>query len=188
MRYIFALFLVWFVVGCGGSMQQYMLSTPTRISAVGHLRHVQIGVDKIGIPAYLSGNKIPVQSAAGELTYCDSAIWASAPEKGLTEHMIAYLQKRFVTPAVYRYPWDIERKQGVRLKVTLSRFVYVEAKNAVELEASLFVEPLQGTRRLARLFRTSVPVHKGETPLIVGAMNRAFDELAEAAARMIGRF
>jgi uncharacterized lipoprotein YmbA len=188
MRYIFALFSVWFVVGCGGSVQQYMLSTPTSVSAVGHIRHAQIGVDSVGVPAYLSGNKIPVQSAEGELTYCDSAVWASAPEKGLTEHLIAYLQKRFATPAVYRYPWDIERRQGVRLKVALSRFVYVEAKNAVEIEASLFVEPLQGTRRSARLFRTSVPVPKGETPLIVGAMNRAFDQLAETAARLIGRF
>jgi uncharacterized lipoprotein YmbA len=188
MKYVLVLFSVVFFASCGGSVQQYMLSVPGVVTSSNHTRHPQIGVDKVAVPAYLSGSKIPIQSAEGELTYCDSAVWASVPEKGLTEHLIAYFQKRFATPNVYRYPWDIERKQGLRIKVAITRFVYVEAKDVVELEASYFIEPLQGKRRVARLFHTSVSVPKGETPLIVSAMNRAFDQLAETAARMIGRF
>ena len=175
------------LTGCSGPAQQYILSEPQ--SAITASRHhpSQIGVDQVVVPAYLVGNKIPIQSAAGELTYCDAAVWATAPEKGITRHLIAYLQKRFATPHVYRYPWDIEKSTGVRLKVILNRLIYVESQSAVVLEASFFVEPISGHGRRARLFTTTVPVPKGETPLIVVAMNRAIDRLAEAAAQMIGR-
>jgi len=184
MKRYFPLLLL-LLAGCGGPAQQYILSEPQ--STIATSRHAirQIGVDQVIIPAYLTGNKIPIQSAAGELTYCDEAVWASAPEKGITRHLITYLQKRFATPHVYRYPWDIEKNTGVRLKVTLNRFIYVESKNSVVLEASFFVEPISGHGRRARLFSTTVSVPKGETPLIVVAMNQAIDRLAEAAARMI---
>ena len=173
------------LTGCGGAVQQYILSEPQTAIKASHRRVRQIGVDRVVVPAYLAGNKIPVQSAKGELTYCDTAVWATAPEKGITRHLITYLQKRFATPHVYRYPWDIEKSTGVRLKVILNRFLYVESRKAVVLEASFFVEPISGHGRRARLFMTSIPVPKGETPLIVVAMNRAIDRLAEASAQMI---
>jgi len=188
MKYFFVFVFAWTMSGCGGPAQQYILSEPTDAILHAGRRVAQIGVDKVAVPAYLSGNKIPIQSAAGELTFCDAAIWATAPEKGLTNHAIVYLQKSFATPSVYRYPWDIERKNGVRLHIALSRLVYVEAEEAVVLEASYFVESLMGKRRRARLFVTRVPVAKGETPLIVVAMNRAFDRLLNEAARTITHF
>ena len=188
MRYFFIFAFAWWMTGCGGPAQQYILSQPGGAVARTHRSVAQIGVDKVAVPAYLAGNKIPIQSAAGELTFCDAAIWATAPEKGLTNHLIAYLQKSFSTPNVYRYPWDIERSNGVRLKVTLNRLVYVEQEQAVVLEASYFVESLRGKRRRAKLFTTRVPVAKGETPLIVAAMNRAFDKLASNAAGLIAHF
>jgi uncharacterized lipoprotein YmbA len=188
MRYLLVFVFAWWLSGCGGPAQQYILSEP--VGAVTHTSRAiaQIGVDKVVVPAYLAGNKIPVQSATGELTFCDSAVWATAPEKGLTRHLITYLQKRFATPDVYRYPWDIEHKNGLRLKVTLNRFVYVKESQSVVLEASYFVESLTGKRRRAKLFATRIPVAKGETPLIVVAMNRAFDKLAADAAATIAHF
>jgi len=177
-----------FLFGCSGPAQQYILSEPKgTIRSVGH-SFSQIGVDQVEVPSYLIGNKIPIQSGAGELTFCDEAVWATAPEKGVTRHLITYLQKRFATPHVYRYPWDIEKSSGVRLKVIINRLIYVESSRRVELEASYFVEPIQGSRRRAKLFATSVPVSKGETPLIVAAMNTAVDRLAEQAAVTIRRF
>ena len=175
------------LTGCGGPAQQYILSEPQSAITASRRPVRQIGVDQVIVPAYLVGNKIPIQSAAGELTYCDTAVWATAPEKGITRHLITYLQKRFATPHVYRYPWDIEKSTGVRLKVILNRLIYVESQSAVVLEASFFVEPISGHGRRARLFTTIIPVPKGETPLIVVAMNRAVDRLAEATARMIRR-
>ncbi len=189
MRYVLVILLAGWIHGCGGPAQQYILSVPGGdVARQNHRLAGQIGVDKVTVPAYLAGNKIPIQSAAGELTFCDAAIWATAPEKGLTRHLIAYLQKRFATPNVYRYPWDIAHQNGVRIKAVLNRFVYVESKGAVVLEASYFVESLRGNRRRAKLFATRVPVRKGTTPLIVAAMNRAFDRLAADAAQTISHF
>jgi len=188
MRYLLVFVFAWWLSGCGGPAQQYILSEP--VGAVTHTPRAiaQIGVDKVVVPAYLAGNKIPVQSATRELTFCASAVWASAPEKGLTHHLIGYFQKRFLTPNVYRYPWDIEHKNGVRVKVAINRFVYVEATRLVVLEASYFVESLTGKRRRAKLFATRIPVAKGETSLIAVAMNRAFDKLAADAAATIAHF
>jgi len=188
MKYLLPLFSLIFLAGCGGPAQQYILSEPQGTIPAAKHSIAQIGVDQVMLPAYLAGNKIPIQSAAGELTFCDEAVWATAPEKGITRHLITYLQKRFDTPHVYRYPWDIEKSSGVRLKVIINRLIYVESSRRVELEASYFVEPIQGRRRRAKLFATSVPVPKGETALIVVAMNRAVDRLAESAAQLIAHF
>jgi uncharacterized lipoprotein YmbA len=185
---IFILFLAALLGGCGGAQERYILSIPVTHPAGGHTRFAQIGIDKVSVPDYLSGAKIPRQDSPETLHYCDDAVWASNPEKGLSEHAIAYLQKRLNTPNVYRYPWDIERKQGIRIKIALSRFVYVASRSGVELEASYFIEPLSGTRRASRLYRTFEPVAKGETPQIVSAMNRAFDRLLEQIARSVNRF
>jgi len=188
MKHFLPLFFLILLTGCGGPAQQYILSEPQGTIPTVKRSIAQIGVDQVTVPAYLVGNKIPIQSAAGELTFCNEAVWATAPEKGITRHLITYLQKRFATPHVYRYPWDIEKSSGVRLKVIINRLIYVESSHRVELEASYFVEPIQGRRRRAKLFSTSVPVPKGETPLIVVAMNRAVDRLSEAAAQLIAHF
>jgi uncharacterized lipoprotein YmbA len=174
--------------GCGGSYERYLLSMPAAVPPAGTTRLGQIGVDKVSVPDYLSGTKIPVQNTKETLSYCSNAVWASHPEKGLSEHAIAYLQRRLGTPNVYRYPWEIERKQGLRVKIALSRFLYVAARNGVVLEASYFIEPLSGTRRISRLYRTFEPVPKGETPQIVSAMNRAYDRLLESIAQGIMHF
>jgi len=188
MRTILLFLLSFWMIGCGGSVQQYILSQPQgSIQKIQH--HIgQIGVDRVVVPAYLAGNKIPIQSAEGALTFCNAAMWATAPEKGLTNHAIAYFQKSFSTPNVYRYPWDIERKNGLRVHIALTRMVYVEKDNAVVLEASYFVETLLGHRRRSKLFSVRMPVAKGETPLIVEGMNKAFDRLLQDVARTLARF
>ena len=187
-RFVMVLIFAGVLTGCGGPAQQYILSETSGVQRSGHHAPSQIGVDRVAVPAYLIGSKIPIQSAKGALSYCDSAAWATEADKGITQHMITYLQKYFATPSVYRYPWDIEHKDGVRTKIIITRLIYVEAKKAVELEANYFVETLRGTGRRARLFHTSVPVRKGETPLIVEAMNTALDRLAAEVARTIARF
>jgi uncharacterized lipoprotein YmbA len=186
MKYIATTFLFMILVGCGGSGTEYLLSVPASPSRSLHMRHHQIGVDQVTVPDYLSGNKIPKMDTPGEISYCDSAVWVSPPEKALTQHLIGHLKKRFLTPSVYRYPWDVEKGGGVRLKVEINKFIY--ANSAVELEANYYVEPMAGSRRVSKFFKTSVPVRKGETALIVVGMNRAFDKLAAQVARTIGSF
>jgi len=184
-------FLVWIwimMTACSGPAHHYILSEPG--GSVARHRHVpvQIGVDRVTLPAYLSGNGIPRQGTDGTLEYCEAAMWAASPDKGLQDHTIAYLQKSFSTPNVYRYPWDIENKNGVRLHIALTRFLYDARLHAVVLDASYYVETLLGTRRRARLYSIQIPVVKGETSLIVSAMNQAFDRLLADIARTISHF
>ena len=188
MRMFVLVVLAFFLSGCGGSVQQYILSQPQQHGHKIPKHFGQIGVDTVQVPDYLSGNKIPIQSADGMLTFCSASMWATAPEKGLTHHAIAYLQQTFSTPDVYRYPWDIERKNGVRVRIALTHFVYVEQQKAVSLKASYFVESLMGHRRRSKLFSVVMPIHKGETPLIVKGMNQAFDRLLDDVARTLSHF
>jgi uncharacterized lipoprotein YmbA len=143
-------------------------------------------VDQITVPDYLSGNKIPKMEAPDEVSYCSGAAWVSPPEKALTEHLIGYLKKYFATPNVHRYPWDVEKGGGVRLKVEINKFIYTGG--AVVLEANYSIEPMAGSRRISRFFKTIVPVRKGETPLIVAAMNKAFDKLSAQTSKGIASF
>ena len=185
---IWAVLGVVMLSGCGSSAQRYFLSASAARPISSHTHLAQIGVDKVVVPSYCAGTKIPVQSGANQLTYRNDAVWASVPEQGLTEHAIAYFQKRFSTPNVYRYPWDIEHKRGVRLQIALDRFVYVAATRSVELEGNYRIESMIGHRHRARLFRTSVPVAQGKISQIIYAMNRAFDRLLESATQEIVRF
>ncbi len=186
MKYIVSLVLALFLSGCGGAGSEYLLSVPAPVVGSSGMRFAQIGVDQITVPDYLSGNKIPKMETPGVIDYCDNAVWVSRPEKALTEHMISYLKKYFQTPNVHRFPWDVDKSNGVRLKVEISRFVYTA--DAVELEADYYIEPLSGSRRVSKRFAAKVPVRKGETVLIVEAMNKAFDKLAAQAARSIAGF
>jgi uncharacterized lipoprotein YmbA len=180
------LFSIFFFAGCGGGGAQYLLSVPTVPAGVSHRTIAQIGVDQVAVPDYLHGNKIAQEEAPGQLSFRADSAWGSAPEKALTNHLIRYLEKYFNTPNVHRFPWDIEKRTGVRLKVVINRFIYTGGY--VELEASYYVEPMVGQRRRAKLFATRVAVAKAETPRIVAAMNRAFDRLATDAARTINHF
>jgi uncharacterized lipoprotein YmbA len=186
---VLGLGLFWiFLSGCGGTPEQkYILSEPLELSATHKGIRGQIGVEKVVVPAYLGDTKIPIETAPGELTYSSKALWATPPEHALMSHAIRYLQKRFGSPNVLPYPWDIESTYGTRLKIVVNRFVYATRTQAVELEAGIYVSALDGSHRRARLFRTRVQADPGDTPAIVRAMNVAFDRLCDKAAHMIRR-
>jgi len=185
MKYLIALIAALFLVGCGGSQEVYLLSVPSSHIPVSHFRLGQIGVDQVHVPDYLSSTKIPKESNPGQVSYCSESIWVSPPETALTEHLMHYLQKRFATPNVYRYPWDIEKGRGVRLRVQISRFIYTDG--GVILDANYRIDSFGGKQLASRMFHTIVPVRKGETPLIVDAMNSAYDRLSAEISVVLGR-
>jgi len=174
--------LLWITVslfvlgGCGGPSKQYLLSVDhSRISPAAK-RSIQIGVDKITVPGYLEESQIAVEKGPGEISY-RREIWAVPTAKALTNTLIRALQKKFANPNVYLFPWDVERERGVRVKVSIQRFIYTQG--SVVLEATYFIKRIGSSRKRSYMFRTAVPSAE-DTASIVEAMDRAFAALVEA--------
>ncbi len=161
------------VIGCGGASKQYLLSVNGE-QVSGAAKHTtQIGVDKIIVPGYLEESRIPVQKPGGEIRYRDEG-WAVPAATSLTNSLIYALQKRFSNPNVYLFPWDVEREQGMRIKVVIQRFIYSGGK--VILEANYFIKRIGSRHKRSYLFAVEVPSAE-DTPSVIRAMGDAFGKL-----------
>ncbi len=179
MKQIFWAMILLGLIGCGGISRQYLLSAGRDHTLPVAKRTAQIGVDKITVPGYLEENRIAVQKPGGEISYRDEG-WAVPTSKSLTSSLIRSLQKRFSNPDVYLFPWDVEREQGIRVKVMIHRFIYSEGK--VILEASYFIKRIGSSHKRSYLFTTEIPSAE-ETSAIVQTMDGAFAKLTEAIGR-----
>ena len=181
MRQILWTLLLVGLIGCGTASRQYLLSADTAGSTHGTKRSVQIGVDKVTVPGYMEESRIAIEKPGGEISYRDEG-WAVPTPKALTNSLIRSLQQRFSNPNVYLFPWDVEREGGLRVKVTIQRFIYSEGR--VILEANYFIKRIGSRHKRSYLFRTEVPSEK-DTPAIVRAMGRAFGKLTEEIGRRL---
>jgi len=161
--------------GCGGASKQYLLSVDRTTVSQSAKRTVQIGVDKVTVPGYLEESQIAIEKAGGEISY-RSEIWAVPTAKALTNTLIRALQKKFSNPNVYLFPWDVEKETGLRVKVTINRFIY--SQGHVTLEATYFIKRIGSRHKRSYMFTTSVPSSE-DTVSIVQAMDRAFGKLIE---------
>ena len=181
MKQILFVIILLALTGCGGASKQYLLSvSPTSVSHASK-RQVQIGVDKIIVPGYLEESQIAVQKGAGEISY-RSEIWAVPTAKALTNTLIRSLQKKFSNPSVYLFPWDVEKENGIRIKVTINQFIY--SNGTVSLEATYFVKRIGSSHKRSYMFRTAVG-SAADTPSVVQAMDAAFGRLIEEIGRRI---
>ena len=165
------------LTGCGGASKQYLLSVSPASVSHASKRQVQIGVDKIIVPGYLEESQIAVQKGAGEISY-RSEIWAVPTAKALTSTLIRSLQKKFSNPSVYLFPWDVEKENGIRVKVTINQFIYNSGNGSVSLEATYFVKRIGSSHKRSYMFNTAVG-SVADTPSIVQAMDAAFGRLIE---------
>ncbi len=169
------------LIGCGGASRQYLLSADIGTASHATKRSVQIGVDKVTVPGYMEESRIAIQKPGGEISYRDEG-WAVPTPKALTSSLIRSLQQRFSNPNVYLFPWDVEREGGLRVKVTIQRFIYSSGK--VMLEANYFIKRIGSRHKRSYLFRTEVPSAE-DTPSIVRAMGSAFGKLTEEIGRRL---
>jgi len=181
MRQMILIGLVLMIAGCGGASRQYLLSVDTSLISHGAKKGIQIGVDKITVPGYMEESQIAIQKGAGEISY-RSEIWAVPTAKALTSTLIRALQKKFSNPNVYLFPWDVEKENGLRIKVTLNQFIYHHG--SVSLEATYFIKRIGSTHKRSYIFSTRVA--SGEsTAAIVQAMGVAFAKLVEEIGRKL---
>jgi len=174
------------ILGCTGSSKQYMLSVDNSSLQRITKKSTQIGVDKVSVPGYMEENRIAIRESAGAITY-SSDIWAVPTAKALTQTaltrtLIRTLQKKFSNPNVYLYPWDIERENGIRVKLTINSFIY--SNGIVDLEATYFTKRIGSKGKRSHMYSTQVPSSSG-TEAIVKAMSIAFGRLSADIAQKI---
>ncbi len=171
------------LLGCTGSSKQYILSVDSSTIYTMGKKSTQIGVDKVTVPGYMEESRIAVGKNGGEISYSD-AIWAVTTAKALTQTLIRTLQKRFSKPYIYVYPWDIERENGIRTKVTIHSFIY--ANGLVTLEATYFIKRIGSKNKKSHMYSTQV-ASSSDTASIVNAMSRAFGKLSVDIAQNISK-
>lgn len=144
---------------------------------------IQIGVDKVTVPGYMEESQIATQKEGTQISYREE-IWAVPTPKALTNTLIQSLQKKFSNPNVFLFPWDVEKEGGVRVKVTVNRFIYHQGR--VSLEASYYIKRIGSSRKQSYLFNTAL-ASGADTASIVETMGRAFGKLTEEIGERISR-
>jgi cholesterol transport system auxiliary component len=171
------LFLLLFLGGCS---RYYILSTASQPTEIYHKKNRVIGVEKIVVPKYLYKREIAIAKSSSEVSFLGSSVWAEDLDQGLTQRLIAFLQKKFNQPDVYAYPWGVDTNPTIKVKVQITRFIFQNEK--VYLDANWRVVNMQTNRHKARLFSTSIK-SKDDAKSIVEAMDKAFATLEEAIAK-----
>jgi len=175
--------LLLFLAGCASS-QNYMLTAPAAAKQHTGKQLPVIGVEKILLPEYMKRGRVAVQLSPTRIHYSASDEWLEDMEESLTRQLIFAIQKSFRHPGVYSYPWGLSKPAGIRIKVSISRFIAYG--NRVYLEANWKITDTRSGRVYSRLFSTTVPCKK-EIPSVVAAMNEAFGKLTNAIVEELSR-
>lgn len=162
--------------GCVGSTHYFMLTEPTAIERHYAKRLPVIGVEKISLPEYMKRGEVAIQLSPTQIHYSASDEWVEDMEDSLTEQLITAIQKSFNHPNVYAYPWGLSQQAGIKIKISISRFI--SYGDFVYLDATWKINDLQRGKQYSRLFSIKVPSGK-DTASVVAGMNKAFGKLAQ---------
>jgi len=169
------------LTGCTGNVSHYVLDVDMPLVSKRATMKKQIAVDKVEVPAYMQDVHVSIKNDDGSMGH-ENEMWAVPTEKALTDALIRGLQEKFDNPNVKRYPWDIERSTGIRVKVTIRRFLYENGE--VNLEANYSVGAIKSLTPRGYRYTTSVPAQKSGSD-IVRAMNEAFSYLVNDIGKRI---
>ncbi len=171
------------LVGCGPA-NYYMLTGSTNVQPR-HSKHLPVvGVETISLPEYMQQGKVAIQLSPTQISYSDSGKWAEDMEGSLTKQLISTIQKSFNHPNVYAYPWGLSKQAGLKIKVTISKFIAYG--DNVYLDANWEISDLKIGKQYSRLFSVKVPCGK-ETASVVAAMNVAFGKLSQRVVSDLNR-
>ncbi len=168
--------------GCGTS-RYYMLTSSSAVSS--HTASLPtIGVEKVLIPEYMQKGKVAIQRSINEIVYLENSYWAGDLSILLTQEAIRAVQKSFNHPGVYAYPWDFSKQPGIKIKISINRFI--ADGGFVSLDAHYTINDLQRGKRYSRLFGTKVPIGE-KTEDIVAGMSSAYEKLTAAIVQDLYR-
>jgi len=179
---LLTLILLFSLSACGGSGQYYVLSLSS-YPAQAYVSHdLTIGVEKVSVPAYLYKREIAVATSSSQINLLSGAKWGEDLDTGLTNRLVAFLQKKFHQPNVYEYPWGVENQPSIVVSVHITRFIAQGDK--VYLDATWRIKNLKTKKYYAKLFSTTVAT-SSDAKSIVSSMDKALSELEERLASSI---
>ena len=161
--------------GCG-STHYFMLTGPTITEGHYAKRLPVIGVEKISLPEYMLRGEVATQLSPTQIHYSASDEWVEDMEDSLTQQLIAAIQKSFNHPNVYAYPWGLSKQAGIKIKISISRFIAYG--DYVYLDATWKINDLRSGKEYNRLFSVKVPSGR-DTASVVAGMNKAFGRMAQ---------
>ena len=170
-----------FLAGCGSS-SYFLLTSPLTVKQYHSKRLPVIGIEKIVIPEYLQSGKVATQLSPTQINYSNTDMWAEEMDASLTKQLISFVQKSFNHPNVYGYPWELSQNAGLRVKVTISRFIAYG--DSVYLDANWEFYDMRQKKHSSRLFSVKVPSGQS-VDSVVSSMNVAFEKLSEAIVKEI---
>ncbi|MCF6244651.1 MAG: PqiC family protein [Sulfurovum sp.] len=163
-----------------GCSKYYVLSTASQPREYYPRKQRVIGVEKVVVPKYLYKREIAVAKSSSEVDFLSSGVWAEDLDQGLTQRLIAFLQKKFNQPNVYAYPWGLDKNPTIKVKLQITRFIAQD--DNVYLDANVRVVNMKRHSQKARLFNIVVPT-KSDAQSIVSAMDKAFAKLEKEIAK-----
>jgi len=182
---VYVVMLAFLVSGCGVSSNYYMLSMPKQPTKTYAQTNMSIGVEKVSVPNYFSKRQLAVKKSSSQIDFVENAVWAEDMNAGLTNRLIGFLQKKFLQPEVYAYPWDTDKQPDIKVKVQVTRFI--AQGDRVYLDSNWEVENLRTKKHRAKLFSVTVAT-KSDPSSIVDSMDRAFSQLEEQLALEVKGF
>ena len=165
--------------GCLSS-NYYILSTASQPRDIYPSSKLSVGVEKVTVPEYLFKREIAVAKSASEVHFVNDGTWAEDMDAGLTTRLISFLQKKFNTPNVHLYPWNVDTQPSKKVQVHISRFI--AQGDTVYLDATWDVEDIHTHHKNASLFQKRMMIKQSGTSGIVKTMNNAFGLLENTIA------
>ena len=184
---LFSLLIVVFGLhGCFSTTQNYYVLSMVSQPAKTYTSNKRIiGVGKISVPGYLYKRDIAIAKSSSQISLLGGALWGEDLDRGLTNRLIGFLQKKFNQPDVYTYPWGVDKQPDMKVSVQITRFIAQGAY--VYLDATWSLESLKSKKRKARLFTVKIPTGT-QVDQIVKSMDIAFGKFEETVAEGIRSF
>lgn len=165
------------LTGCLTS-NYYVLSTASTPQKTYAYKKMSIGVEKVSVPQYLFKREIAVASSSSAIQFLGDT-WAEDLDRGLSQRLVRFIQKKFNQPNVHLYPWGVDSQPTLKVKVAISRFIAQEGY--VYLDANWEVKNMHNNVLKSQLFSTRLPTHH-DAKEIVETMDKAFGRLEAAVS------
>lgn len=170
---------------CGGR-PDYFLTPPPMASHHAEVRVSSLTVADMNLPTYAESVEIAVQSATGEVTLDEGALWADIPRRALTRHLVASLQAR-LSGQVAAEPWPAFDPPALRLEVAVDRMIGAPGGPFTFSGQYVVVSPESGRIVVSDRFAITLPAGAGLQGL-VNAHARAVERLADEIAARLARW
>jgi uncharacterized lipoprotein YmbA len=169
---------------CGAS--DYYLLPPEATTAPARSSRTSLVVMDVDLPAYAGALEIAALGQGGAVTLSKDALWADTPQRALTRHLVAALQRR-LGGQVAADPWPAYDPPAFQLRVVVDRMIGAP-DTALDFAGQYILVSSSGAMVASDRFQITVPPQGPGYPGLLADHARAVELLADQiATRIAGR-